>query len=76
MDADEEADPMRHHIVYWKMARREADVDATELAALQEEERRGEIYIEYVDGRRRSLTWDHVAHHWRAATPAGHTHAA
>jgi hypothetical protein len=76
MDADEEADPMRHHIVYWKMARREADVDAMELAALQEEERRGEIYIEYVDGRRRSLTWDHVAHHWRAATPADHTHAA
>ena len=43
---------MRHHIVYWKMARREVDVDDAELAELREQEQRGELYVEFMDGRR------------------------
>lgn len=57
---------MRHHIVYWKMAKREADVGDAELAELRERERRGEIYIEFLDGVRLPLTWDHEHHRWDA----------
>ena len=57
---------MRHHIVYWKMAKREADVGDAELAALREQERRGELYIEFLDGMRLPLTWDHSDHRWVA----------
>lgn len=67
---------MRHHIVYWKMVRREADVDDAALEAMLEEERRGEVYIEYLDGRRRPLAWDHAAHHWIVSTPEEVTVAA
>ena len=55
---------MQHHIVYWKMARREVDVDDAELAELREQERRGELYVEFLDGRRMPLAWDHDAGHW------------
>jgi hypothetical protein len=54
---------MRHHIIYWKMSRREADVDDVQLAALREEERLGDVYIEFLDGERLPLTWDHEARH-------------
>lgn len=57
---------MRHHIVYWKMAKREADVGDAELAALREQERRGELYIEFLDGMRLPLTWDPSHHRWVA----------
>lgn len=60
---------MRHHIVYWRMAKRETDVDDTELALLREEERRGEIYIEFLDDVRLPLTWNHEAHRWMAEAP-------
>ncbi|MEZ0235265.1 MAG: hypothetical protein ACAH81_09990 [Actinomycetota bacterium] len=49
---NEEAGTMRHHIVYWRMAKRETDVDDTELALLREQERRGEVYIEFLDEMR------------------------
>jgi hypothetical protein len=57
---------MRHHIVYWKMARREVDVDDAELAELREQEQRGELYVEFMDGRRLPLAWDHDAGRWVA----------
>jgi hypothetical protein len=60
---------MRHHIIYWKMSRREADVDNAQLAALREEERLGELYIEFLDGERLPPTWDDEARHWVARMP-------
>jgi hypothetical protein len=58
---------MQHHIVYWKMARREVDVDDAELAELREREALGELYIEFLDGRRLPLTWDPFTGCWVAA---------
>lgn len=55
---------MQHHIVYWKMARREVDVDDAELEELREQERRGELHIEFLDGRRLPLVWDHDTRRW------------
>ncbi len=60
---------MRHHIVYWKMAKREADVGDGELAELRELERRGEVYVEFLDGIRQPLRWDHGGHRWVATQP-------
>jgi hypothetical protein len=57
---------MRHHIIYWQMAKRETDVDDTELAALRESESRGEAYIEFLDGQRLTHAWDNRSHRWRA----------
>ena len=57
---------MRHHIIYWQMAKRETDVDDAELAALCEMEGRGEAYIEFLDGRRLAHIWDNPSHRWRA----------
>jgi hypothetical protein len=59
---------MRHHIVYWKMARREVDVDDAELALLRRQERRGTIYIEFLDGVRLPLSWDPDGHRWVGVT--------
>jgi hypothetical protein len=58
---------MRHHVIYWRIAKREEDVDDAGLAALLREEARGEVYIEFVDGQRRVLTWDDDRHRWIAA---------
>lgn len=60
---------MRHNIVYWKMERREAEVDDLELARLREQERHGELYLEFLDGVRRPLNWDHDTGHWAATMP-------
>jgi hypothetical protein len=57
---------MLHHIIYWQMAKRETDVDETALAALREVERRGEAYIEFLDGQRLPHIWDPRSHTWRA----------
>ena len=67
---------MRHHIVYWRMAKREVDADDTELALLREQERRGEVYIEFLDGMRLPHTWDHEEHRWVAPAPARRADAA
>ncbi len=69
---------MRHHIVYWRMAKRETDVDDAELALLREQERRGEVYIEFLDGIRLPLTWSPAGHRWvpQAATPVGQERSA
>ena len=56
---------MDHHIVYWRLGRRESDVTDAQLAALQAEEDRGNLYIEFIDGRRLPLVWDHETSHWR-----------
>ena len=60
---------MRHHIVYWQMAKRVADVDDAELAALRDAEDRGDAFIEFLDGRRLTHTWDQREHIWRVAAP-------
>jgi hypothetical protein len=57
---------MRHHVIFWRMAKREADVDDAELDALLHQEERGEGYVEFLDGRRRALTWDDDRHRWVA----------
>lgn len=69
---------MRHHIVYWRMAKRETDVDDEELALLREQERRGEVYIEFLDGIRLPLAWSPAGHRWvpQGATLAGQEHPA
>ena len=68
---------MRHHIVYWKMARREVDLDDAELAELQRDERLHEVYIEFLDGERLPLSWDVRSGRWAAKqTSAAHAHAA
>ena len=59
---------MIHHIVYWKMAKRELEVDNAELSELRQQERRGEIYIEFLDGQRLPLIWDHELSEWVAGT--------
>ena len=66
---------MRHHIIYWRMAKRESDVDHTELAALRQLERRGEAYIEFLDGQRLAHTWDDRSHQWRVMAPEQHAAA-
>lgn len=67
---------MGHHIVFWKMSRREADVSDAELATLQAEEDRGEVYLEFLDGDRLPLVWDHEANHWRTTRAVSHPAAA
>ena len=63
---------MRHHVIFWRMAKREADVDDAELAALLHEEERGEVYVEFLDGRRRALALGDDRHRWVAARSDEH----
>jgi hypothetical protein len=55
---------MIHHIVYWQMAKREADVDDAELSELRLQERVGDLYIEFLDEQRLPLIWDHELSNW------------
>ena len=57
---------MMHHVIFWQMAKREADVDDAELAALLHREERGEAYVEFLDGERRQLIWEADRHRWVA----------
>jgi hypothetical protein len=66
---------MLHHVIYWRMARREADVDDAKLAELLQLELRGEAYVEFLDGRRRPLTWDDERHRWVATRTDEHVAA-
>jgi hypothetical protein len=61
-----------HHIVYWEVTKREVDVDNADLSELRQQERRGEVYIEFLDGQRLPLIWDHNLSEWVAAAPARH----
>ena len=61
---------MLHHVIYWRMARREVDVDDDELTDLRRQDGRDEVYIEFVDGRRTPHAWDDERHRW-VAVPAG-----
>jgi hypothetical protein len=67
---------MLHHIVYWKMAKREIDVDDVELTELRQQERLGEVYVEFLDGQRLPLIWDHDLSDWVAASMKGPAAAA
>ena len=58
---------MLHHVVYWKMAKREVDVDDAQLSELRRQERLGELYVEFLDGQRLPLIWDHDLSSWVAA---------
>jgi hypothetical protein len=55
---------MDHHVIYWRLARREDDVDDAALTDLLHLEERGEAYVEFLDGRRRRLVWDHDRNRW------------
>jgi hypothetical protein len=61
---------MDHHVVYWKMARREVDVSDAELASLRAQERLHEVYIEFLDGRRLRHDWDPRSGRWSPAADA------
>jgi hypothetical protein len=52
------------HVIFWQMARFESDLDDTELDGLLRLEGRSEAYVEFLDGRRRRLVWDHERRHW------------
>ena len=67
---------MTHHIVYWKLGRREADVGDAALRRLEAEEDRGELYIEFRDGLRLPLMWDHATGHWLTTRDLRHAAAA
>ena len=67
---------MLHHIVYWKMAKRELDVDEVALSELRQQERRGDVYLEFLDGQRLPLIWDHNLSDWVAAAQDSRTAAA
>ena len=61
---------MLHHVIFWKMAKRVVDVDDDGLAVLLERDRRNEIYVEFVDGKRRWLAWDGPQHRWMSVSIA------
>ncbi len=42
------------------------DVDDAELWELRRQERIGELYIEFLDGQRLPLIWDHDLSNWVA----------
>jgi hypothetical protein len=69
--SEQEAD-MRHHVVYWKMIRREVELDDVELDELRAAERRHEVYIEYLDGERLPLRWDVRTGRWDPERPTVH----
>jgi hypothetical protein len=66
---------MQHHVIFWAFGKREADVGDEELRALRDREGRGEIYLEFVDGHRRSLVWDGERHRWNRSVAAALTEA-
>jgi hypothetical protein len=66
-EAGVEEATMTHHIVYWQMTKREVDVDDAELSELRLQERVGDLYIEFLDGQRLPLIWDHELSNWVAA---------
>jgi hypothetical protein len=61
---------MLHHVIYWRMAKRETDVDDEQLADLCDRERRSDVYVEFVDGERRPHVWDVDKHRWLAKRAA------
>ena len=61
---------MTHNVTYWRLARRQADVDDDQLRALLGREAHEEVYVEFVDGRRLRHTQDDDDHRW-IRVPAG-----
>lgn len=66
---------MTHNVTYWRLARRQADVDDYQLRALLGREAREEVYVEFVDGRRLRHTKDDDDHRW-IRVPAEHAASA
>jgi hypothetical protein len=55
---------MTHHVIYWRLAKREADLDDEELRALLGRESRSEVYVEFADDRRLRHPVDDDDHRW------------
>lgn len=55
---------MTHDVIFWRIAKREAEVDDEELRALLGRESRSEVYVESVDGRRLRHPVDDDDHRW------------
>lgn len=66
---------MTHTVQYWRLTKRQADVDDDELRALLGRESRSEVYVEFVDGRRLRHPVDDDDHQW-IHVPAEHRVAA
>ena len=55
---------MTHDVIFWRLGKRQVDVDDEELRALLGREARSEVYVEYVDGRRLRHTQDDDDYRW------------
>jgi hypothetical protein len=66
---------MTHEVIFWRLGKRQADVDDEELRALLGREARSEVYVEFVDGRRLRHMQDDNDHRW-VRVPAEHATAA
>lgn len=66
---------MTHHVIYWQIGKRQADVADRELRELLDREAHSEVYVEVVDGRRLRHTWDDDQHRW-VRVPVGDRAAA
>ena len=55
---------MAHQVIYWRLGKRQADIDDEELRALLGRESRAEVYVESVDGRRLRHMRDDEDYRW------------
>ena len=55
---------MSHQVIYWRLGKRQADIDDEELRALLGRESRSEVYVEFVDGRRLRHMHDDDDYRW------------
>jgi hypothetical protein len=62
---------MTHEVIYWRLGKRQAEVDDEELRALLGRDSRSELFVESVDGRCLRHTWDDDDHRW-IHVPAEH----
>lgn len=66
---------MTHDVIFWRLGKRQVDVDDEELRALLGREARSEVYVEYVDGRRLRHAQDDDDYRW-VHVPGKHPTAA
>ena len=55
---------MTHQVIYWRLGKRQADIDDEGLRALLGRESRSEVYVELVDGRRLRHMQDDEDYRW------------
>ena len=55
---------MSHQVIYWRLGKRQADIDDEELRTLLGQESRSEVYVEFVDGRRLRHMQDDDDYRW------------